>query len=105
MVLGETGILGTFFFFLFLGSFYYTCSRRKYYITMTLFSVFLVTNMGEASFFSPGGGGGFGWMMCVVGGFALDTILLYRNNVETAWEQMAFAQQIEAQRGIQGTYT
>ena len=105
MVLGETGILGTFFFFLFLGSFYFTCSRRKYYITITLFSVFLVTNMGEASFFSPGGGGGFGWMMCVVGGFALDTILLYRNNVETAWEQMAFAQQIEAQRGIQGTYT
>ena len=105
MVLGETGILGTFFFFLFLGSFYYTCSRRKYYITMTLFSVFLVTNMGEASFFSPGGGGGFGWMQCVVGGFALDTILLYRSNVEAAWQQIAAAQQIMAQRGIQGTYT
>lgn len=105
MVLGETGVLGAVFFFLFLASFYYTCSRRKYYITITLFSVFLVTNMGEATFFSPGGGGGFLWMVCVVGGFALDTILIYRSNVETAWQQMAFAQQIEAQRGIQGTYT
>ena len=105
MVLGETGILGATLFFLFLASFYYTCSQRKYYITITLFSVFLVTNMGEATFFSPGGGGGFLWMMCVVGGFALDTILLYRSNVEAAWQQMAFAQQIEAQRGIQGTYT
>lgn len=105
MVLGETGVLGTFFFFLFLASFYYTCSRRKYYITITLFSVFLVTNMGEATFFSPGGGGGFLWMVCVVGGFALDTILIYRSNVETAWQQMAAAQQIMAQRGIQGTYT
>lgn len=105
MVLGETGILGTTFFILFLATFYYTCSRRKYYITITLFSVFLVTNMGEATFFSPGGGGGFLWMVCVVGGFALDTILLYRSNVETAWQQMAAAQQIMAQRGIQGTYT
>ena len=105
MVLGETGVLGTFFFFLFIASFYYTCSQRKYYITITLFSVFIVTNMGEAAFFSPGGGGGFLWMVCVVGGFALDTIILYRSNVETAWEQMAAAQQIMAQRGIQGTYT
>ena len=67
--------------------------------------MFLVTNMGEATFFSPGGGGGFLWMLCVVGGFALDTILLYRSNVEMAWQQMAVAQQIMAQRGIQGTYT
>lgn len=104
MVLGETGVLGTALFFLFLASFFYTCSRRKYYITITLFSVFLVTNMGEATFFSPGGGGGFLWMLCVVGGFSLDTILLYRSNVETAWQQMAAAQQIMAQRGIQGTY-
>lgn len=105
MVLGETGVLGATFFFLFLASFFYTCSRRKYYITITLFSVFLVTNLGEATFFSPGGGGGFLWMLCVVGGFSLDTILLYRSNLETAWQQMAAAQQIMAQRGIQGTYT
>ncbi len=105
MVLGETGILGAFFFSLFLASFYYTCSQRKYHITITLFSVFLVTNMGEATFFSPGGGGGFLWMVCVVGGFSLDTILLYRSNVETAWQQMAVQQQMMAARGIQGTYT
>ncbi len=105
MVLGETGMLGAMFFFLFLASFYYTCSQRKYYITITLFSVFLVTNMGEATFFSPGGGGGFLWMLCVVGGFSLDTILLYRSNLETAWQQMAVQQQMMAARGIQGTYT
>ena len=105
MVLGETGILGTIFFFLFLASFYFTCSRRKYYITLTLLAVFIVTNMGEATFFSPGGAGGFLWMLCVVGGFSLDTILLYRSNIEAAWQQMAVQQQIEAQRGIQGTYT
>ena len=105
MVLGETGVLGAALFFLFLASFYYACSQRKYYITITLFSVFLVTNMGEATFFSPGGGGGFLWMLCVVGGFSLDTILLYRSNVEAAWQQIAAAQQIMAQRSIQRTYT
>ena len=88
MVLGETGILGSTFFLMFLFSFYATCARRQYYITISMFSVFLMTNMGEATFFSPGGNGGILWMICVVGGFTLDTLLLYRKNIFEAWEQM-----------------
>jgi O-antigen ligase len=105
MVLGETGILGFALFGLFVASFCYTCSLRRYYVTVTLFSVFLVANMGEAMFFSPGGCGGFLWMLCVVGGFSLDTMQIYRRDVEAAWRQMAFQRQIMASRGMRGTYT
>ena len=88
MVLGETGILGAICFLFFLLSFYYTCSQRRYFVTITMFTVFLVTNMGEATFFSPGGGGGISWMICVVGGFTIDTLLLFRRSIETEWAQM-----------------
>ena len=88
MVLGETGILGAGCFLFFLFSFYSTCSRRRYFVTITMFTIFLVTNMGEATFFSPGGGGGISWMICVVGGFTVDTLLLFRHNIETQWRQM-----------------
>ena len=88
MVLGETGILGAICFLFFLLSFYYTCSQRRYFVTITMFTVFLVTNMGEATFFSPGGGGGISWMICVVGGFTIDTLLLFRQSIEAQWAQM-----------------
>lgn len=88
MVLGETGILGAVLFLIFLASFSATCARRQYYITISMFFVFLMTNMGEATFFSPGGIGGILWMISVVGGFTLDTLLLYRKNILEAWEQM-----------------
>ena len=88
MILGETGILGSACFLFFLFSFYYTCSIRRYFVTLTMFTVFLVTNMGEATFFSPGGGGGISWMICVVGGFTIDTLLLFRRNIEAQWADM-----------------
>ena len=88
MVLGETGILGASLFLVFLLSFFVVCSQRQYYITISMFSVFLMTNMGEATFFSPGGIGGILWMVCVVGGFTLDTLLLYRKKILDAWQQM-----------------
>ncbi len=88
MVLGETGLLGAGCFLLFLFSFYYTCSQRRYFVTITMFTVFLVTNLGEATFFSPGGGGGIAWMICVVGGFTIDTLLLFRRNIEAQWAEM-----------------
>ena len=88
MVLGETGILGSVLFLLFIFTFYGICARHQYYITISMFSVFLMTNMGEATFFSPGGTGGILWMICVVGGFSLDTFLLYRQNILNAWEEM-----------------
>ena len=90
MVLGETGILGELCFLFFLVMFYGTCARRKYTVTIALFTVFLVTNMAEATFFSPGGIGGILWMVGVVGGFTIDTYLLYRRQLEQQWASIGF---------------
>ena len=90
MVLGETGIIGEFFFLFFLFSFYAICTKRRYYVTFSLFIVFFVTNFAESTFFSPGGGGGFAWMISVVGGFTIDTYLLYRRQIEQQWAAMGF---------------
>ncbi len=72
MVLGESGIVGSFFFLMFLVSFFSTCQIKRYTATAILFLVFLTTNMAEATFFSPAGGGGVFWSLLVVGGFAID---------------------------------
>lgn len=90
MVLGETGILGEICFVIFLVSFYGACARRKYIVTSALFTVFFVTNMAEATMFSPGGIGGILWMISVVGGFTIDTYLLYRQQIEKQWSAMGF---------------
>lgn len=80
MVLGETGIVGSIAFAIFLISFYATCTRKRLYVTITMFTLLLVSNMGEASFFSPGGIGSVLWILTVVGGFLIDTILKYERN-------------------------
>lgn len=90
MVLGETGILGEMCFIIFIVSFCGTCIRRKYVVTFSLFTVMLVTNMGEATIFSPGGTGGILWMVGVVGGFTIDTYLLFRRQLEQQWASMGF---------------
>lgn len=72
MILGETGIVGAIAFTIFLFSFYTTSSRRKLFVTLALFTVLLATNMGEATFFSPGGGGAFIWAVCIIGGYCID---------------------------------
>ncbi|MDD4623518.1 MAG: O-antigen ligase family protein [Kiritimatiellae bacterium] len=83
MVLGETGILGAITFSLFLWSFWIGCAQKRYIATFTLFVVFLSTNIAEATFFSPGGGGGILWMVCVVGGFLIDmTVYIERNGTQ-----------------------
>lgn len=102
MVLGETGILGETAFLVFLFGFYGICTRRHYYVTITTFSVFLMTNFGEATFFSPGGGGGTMWMFCVVGGFTIDTVILFRKNLESQWAAMAEEQMRRAAMLAQG---
>ena len=76
MVLGEGGLVGALVFASFLLVFYVVCTQRRLLITATLFAVFLGTNMGEATFFSPGGPGGLEWLVSVAGGFAIDMILL-----------------------------
>lgn len=75
MVLGETGLLGGTVFAVFLIMFYVNCMQNRYYVTVTLFTVLLATNMAESTFFSPGGGGGIYWMMTVVGGFIVDMMV------------------------------
>ncbi len=72
MVLGETGIVGELAFSAFLFTFIGTCLKRRYVATSTLFVVFFSTNMAEASFFAPSGGGGVMWLVTVVGGFIID---------------------------------
>ena len=72
MVLGETGIIGSIAFIAFLFMFFHDASIKGYTATITLFLALLVTNMAEATFFSPGGGGGFLWMVTVCGGFLID---------------------------------
>lgn len=79
MILGETGILGEFFFAIFLLLFFSGCAMRGYFASSTMFAVFLATNMAEATFFSPSGGGGFEWMVCVIGGFVIDLSITHLN--------------------------
>lgn len=83
MVLGETGIVGEILFVLFLISFYMMATRRRLYVTITMFSLLLVSNLGEASFFSPGGIGSILYILTVVGGFVTDTILLYERKAHS----------------------
>lgn len=75
MVLGETGIIGVVFFLVFLFSFYIGADRKGYAATLTLFGGLLASNLAEATFFSPAGGGGVFWMITVVGGFIVDMSL------------------------------
>lgn len=75
MVLGETGVVGAIVFGVFLLVFYNGCANRKLYLTSTMMTVFLAINLGEATFFSPGGAGGIEWLFCIVGGYTLDLTL------------------------------
>ena len=72
MVLGESGLVGAGLFLLFLVVFFSTCRQKRYTATAVLFIVFLTTNLAEATFFSPAGGGGVYWSLMVVGGFTID---------------------------------
>ena len=76
MVLSETGILGSVAFVTFLICFYAGCSIKKLRTTATLFTILLTTNMGEATFFSPGNTGGVLWIVCVLGGYVIDLSVL-----------------------------
>ena len=72
MVLGETGVVGAIVFTIFLISFYSASCCRRLYVTAALFTVLLATNMGEATFFSPGGSGGPLWTISIIGGYCID---------------------------------
>lgn len=87
MILGETGIIGSIVFALFLLTFFTGCVNRRLYITLVMMIIFLTINMGEATFFSPGGCGGPEWMFCIVGGYVLDLVIAVRKRQRTViWE-------------------
>jgi O-antigen ligase len=83
MILGETGIIGSGIFLVFLVTFFSVCVRRRYKATAALFCVFLASNMGEATFFSPSGVGGLLWVILVAGGFMIDMEACVRNAVDS----------------------
>lgn len=66
-VLEETGVIGTLFFILFLGSLIASLSRDLNVPGLALLFTFLAVNCGEAMFFSLGGHGAYGWLMMAAG--------------------------------------
>lgn len=99
MILGETGILGAVAFVVFLISFYATCVRKKYYCCATLHTIFLTTNMAESTYFSPGGIGGYIWVLTVGGGFIIDTVVLYHRRLERIARQQQMEWMMQQQYG------
>ena len=79
VILGETGLVGTGVFLIFLCVFYGTCLKRRYLALLTLFTCVLVTNLADSSLFSPGGAGGFNWIISCVGGFSIDLMAIRLN--------------------------
>jgi len=62
-LLEEGGILGATTFVLFLLALVGEWIRTRNAAALVLFTGFMVSNFGEVSIFSPGGSGGFGWIM------------------------------------------
>lgn len=90
-VLAETGILGGFAFLCFLISFYSTCMSKRYMALMTMFTCFLISNMGECTFFSPTALGGIMWLCACIGGFCIDLIVIRgrQNEMQTGMRARA----------------
>ena len=63
-ILEEGGIIGLCIFVIFLINVYVYYFSRRFICFLTVFTTFLLTNVGEASIFSPSSIGGFGWMLC-----------------------------------------
>lgn len=85
MILGETGIVGVTVFAMFMISFYLGCVNRRLFLTIMMMVVLLALNMGEATFFSPGGIGGPEWIICIVGGYTLDLMLAAKQRRREMW--------------------
>jgi len=66
-VLEETGLIGTFFFLLFLLTLIASLRRDLNVPGLTLLFTFLAVNCGESMFFSLGGHGAYGWLMMAAG--------------------------------------
>lgn len=85
VILGETGLVGAGVFLIFLCSFYGTCLKRRYLATLTIFTCVMVANLADSSLFSPGGGGGFSWIISCIGGFGIDIMALRQAQAPQRW--------------------
>jgi hypothetical protein len=72
-VLEETGVIGTFFFVVFLLGYLRHLARRLNIPGIALFLTFLAVNCGEAMFFAVGGHGAVGWLW-FLGGMMLGDV-------------------------------
>lgn len=61
-ILEEGGLFGTAAFVVFLLMFMGSMLSEKNFAALVTFVAFLATNLGEVTFFSPGGAGTFGWI-------------------------------------------
>lgn len=76
-VLEETGLIGTFFFVIFLATFLLTLARDLNVPGLAVFLTFVAVNCGEAMFFAMGGHGSFAWLLCA-GGMMLGDLCVER---------------------------
>ena len=72
-------------FAMFLLMFYKGCVSKRLFVTIMMMGVLLSLNMGEATFFSPGGIGGPEWLFCIVGGYTLDLMLAAKQRRLERW--------------------
>ena len=87
MLLGEVGLVGTISFLAFVISFWVSCSNKRLFITNSMMLILLATNLGEATFFSPGGIGGVLWCLCIVGGYVLDLSRITNMPKQIPWAE------------------
>jgi O-antigen ligase len=66
-VLEETGIIGTFFFVIFLAALIGHMVKTLNVPGLAMILTFLAVNCGESMFFSLGGHGAYGWLMMAAG--------------------------------------
>jgi len=62
-ILEEGGLLGTAAFMLFIAVFSWELIRERNMAGIVMLWTLLITNLGEMTIFSPGGAGGFSWIM------------------------------------------
>ncbi len=74
-VLEEGGIIGMILFLVFIIGAEYRLFAQRAYISFSLLATFLVSNLGEFTFFSTSGAGGFCWTLLVIGA-AFDALRL-----------------------------
>jgi hypothetical protein len=85
LVLGEGGIVGAVLFLCFCISFYRGCSKNRLVATPCMMTAFLMSNFGEATFFSPGAVGGVLWIISILGGYSLDIISKQNERLSLPW--------------------